>query len=105
MDALEPMHDQLKANVLWWLLEIIPLSYEWQDKDGEWHTAWRYVPLPGFRYHEGCLLMASSINMGRGRKIYDQQPVFHSSVKQRMESALKYTPQARWKEGSERYIS
>jgi hypothetical protein len=36
-DALQPIHDELKQNVLWWLLEIIPLFYSWQDVDGVWH--------------------------------------------------------------------
>lgn len=36
-DALQPIHDELKLNVLWWLLEIIPLFYSWQDENGVWH--------------------------------------------------------------------
>lgn len=43
IDALEPIHDELKANPLWWLLEIIPLQYSWQDAKGVWHRKWRYV--------------------------------------------------------------
>lgn len=31
IDALEPLHDVLRTNVLWWLLEIFPFSYSWQD--------------------------------------------------------------------------
>lgn len=42
-DALEPLHDELKANPLWWLLEIIPLQYSWQDANGVWHREWKYV--------------------------------------------------------------
>lgn len=42
-DALQPVHDQLKMNVLWWLLEIIPLHYTWQDNDGLWHRDFGYV--------------------------------------------------------------
>lgn len=42
-DALEPLHDELKLNPLWWLLEIIPLQFSWQDAQGVWHREWRYV--------------------------------------------------------------
>lgn len=27
IDALQPIHDELKEDILWWLLEIIPTSY------------------------------------------------------------------------------
>ena len=43
IDALEPIHDQLQANRLWWLLEITPTSYSWQDDKGVWHKEWGYV--------------------------------------------------------------
>lgn len=85
-DALEPIYDQLKLNVLWWLLEIIPLSYSWQDGDGVWHRS--------FSFH-----------LGRGRNIPDDNPFFHTTVKQRIaDPKLKYKPKAVWKAGSERYI-
>ncbi|KAF5377977.1 hypothetical protein D9615_006665 [Tricholomella constricta] len=84
-DALQPIHDELKKNVLWWLLEIIPLSYSWQDKDGVWHREF------GF-------------NFGKGRKIRDPNPCFHPTVKQRMEDPkLKYKPKAVWTAGTEKY--
>lgn len=37
-DAVQPMHDELKSNPLWWLLEIVPLTYTWQDTDGTWKS-------------------------------------------------------------------
>lgn len=40
VDALMPMHDQLKIVPLWWLLEIIPREYMWQDERGVWHNDW-----------------------------------------------------------------
>jgi hypothetical protein len=43
VDALEPIYDQLKLNRMWWILEIVPLSYSWQDEKGVWHTEWKYV--------------------------------------------------------------
>lgn len=39
--ALQPMHDQLKIIPLWWILEILPTSYNWQERSGRWHTSWR----------------------------------------------------------------
>jgi hypothetical protein len=85
VDVMEPLHDQLKANILWWLLEIIPLHYTWQDGNGVWHRDF------GF-------------NFGRGREITGGPPNFHITVKKRMESSLKYTPRARWTQGTEVYV-
>ena len=42
-DAVEPLYDELKLDPLWWLLEIIPLQFTWQDADGVWHREWRYA--------------------------------------------------------------
>ena len=36
-DILSPIHDELKRNPLWWLLEIIPLKDIYQDEKGKWH--------------------------------------------------------------------
>ena len=36
-DALSPIYDQLKTDKIWWLLEIIPLNYVYQDAEGNWH--------------------------------------------------------------------
>lgn len=52
-DAVEPLHDELKLDPLWWLLEIVPLSYSWQDAQGVWHREWRYV----MGFGSGCSLM------------------------------------------------
>jgi uncharacterized protein (DUF2235 family) len=84
-DALEPLHDELKLDPLWWLLEIVPLQYSWQDAQGVWHREW-------------------SIHLGRGRKIVDPQPNFHATVMTRMQSPLKYTPKAKWKAGTQVYV-
>ena len=35
-DALTPIHDELKRRKLWWLLEILPLHFSWQDSEGAW---------------------------------------------------------------------
>ncbi|KAG5645997.1 hypothetical protein DXG03_004599 [Asterophora parasitica] len=84
-DALQPLDDELKKNILWWLLEIIPLRYAWQDQEGVWHREF-------------------SFNLGRGRKIQDANPKFHATVKLRMEDLTrKYKPKAVWTAGTEQY--
>lgn len=86
VDAVQPLHDELVLKPAWWLLEIIPLNYTWQDATGKWHNTW-------------------SINFGRGRTIYQQNPLFHITVKERMaDKALKYTPKAIWTPGTESYV-
>jgi hypothetical protein len=39
MDAIQPIHDQLKKRPQWWLLELIPFHYSWQTSDGIWRSA------------------------------------------------------------------
>lgn len=41
LDAVAPLFDELKINKFWWLLEIVPVSYAWQDSNGVWHTKWK----------------------------------------------------------------
>ncbi|KAF8907396.1 hypothetical protein CPB85DRAFT_1254318 [Mucidula mucida] len=43
VDALQPLHDALQYQKLWWILEILPMSYTWQDDDGVWHSHFGYV--------------------------------------------------------------
>ncbi|TFK71280.1 hypothetical protein BDN72DRAFT_469478 [Pluteus cervinus] len=87
LDAVEPIHDQLKAQPLWWSLEGLPLLHTWQDS-----------------YDRAC--HQHSPNFGRGRHILDAKPLFHITVKQRMETiALRYKPRALWQKGSEAYVS
>ncbi|KAG0703790.1 hypothetical protein DFH29DRAFT_915099 [Suillus ampliporus] len=75
-NALAPLFDELQLSKSWWLLEIIPLPFAWQDAHGKWHKKWR-------------------IHMGKGRAIPYQHPKFHSSVKERMDyTPLNYTPRA-----------
>lgn len=75
-DALAPLFDELQLQKAWWLLEIIPLPFAWQDARGKWHKKW-------------------SLHLGKGRVIPYQHPNFHSSVKERMDYApLKYKPRA-----------
>ena len=85
-DALQPIHDELQLDKWWWLLEIVPTDYVWQDGKGDWNRQW-------------------SFHLGKGRSIPDMNPLFHESVKYRMESTPKYKPKAIWKKGTERYVS
>jgi hypothetical protein len=36
-DAVQEVTDQLKIKPSWWILEILPLTYIYQDDDGIWH--------------------------------------------------------------------
>ncbi|KAI6147469.1 hypothetical protein BKA82DRAFT_495980 [Pisolithus tinctorius] len=75
-DAIAPLFDELQITKAWWLLEIIPLPFSWQDDSGRWHERW-------------------SIHFGKGRIIPYQRPLFHHTVKLRMNYApLKYKPRA-----------
>jgi hypothetical protein len=84
-DSEAPIHDELKRNLAWWLLEVLPTKLTWQDDNGTWKSKWR-------------------INLGRGRQIRDSSPIFHVSVREKMGDAnLKYKPKAKWIPGTERY--
>jgi hypothetical protein len=37
-DALQPITDKLFENPLWWILEIFPTSYTFQNTQGKWVT-------------------------------------------------------------------
>ena len=39
-DALAPMHNAFRMMPLWWILELLPSSYIWQDADGRWRKTW-----------------------------------------------------------------
>jgi len=40
-DALQPITDQLWKMPLWWILEIFPTSYTYQDAQDRWITTYR----------------------------------------------------------------
>ena len=42
-DALAPAHDQLRAQPLWWILEILPMKFVWQEADGTWKSKLGYA--------------------------------------------------------------
>jgi len=43
VDALQPLYDELKIQPLWWILELLPLSYVYQDEHCVWHRHHRSV--------------------------------------------------------------
>ncbi|THH01914.1 hypothetical protein EW026_g871 [Hermanssonia centrifuga] len=43
VDAIQPIHDELQLNKWWWLLEILPTCYSWQDGKGKIHRKWESV--------------------------------------------------------------
>ncbi|THU90978.1 hypothetical protein K435DRAFT_759709 [Dendrothele bispora CBS 962.96] len=78
LDATMPLHDALVSQKLWWILEVLPLKYQWQDAEGKWQSSWAW-------------------NLGRGRAIVIAKPKFHKTVQDRMnDSSLNYQPKARW---------
>ncbi|TEB40147.1 hypothetical protein FA13DRAFT_1808407 [Coprinellus micaceus] len=84
LDATAKVYDKLKIKPFWWILEVLPMSYVWQDKNGIWRKT--------FKWH-----------LGRGRTIESHKPQIHESVKIRQEQ-MDYKPKARWEEGSETYV-
>lgn len=45
VDSIQPLHDPLKSQPLWWVLEVIPFFVSWQDQNGIWHRSWRFVKI------------------------------------------------------------
>lgn len=104
-DCMEPIDDELVKSKMWWVLEIFPLHFTWQDAQGNWHTDYWCV----FLFELGLTLRSSSFalcscHMGRGRNIVDPHPNFHVTVQKRMKSALNYKPKADWTPGTEVYV-
>ncbi|KAH7925576.1 hypothetical protein BV22DRAFT_1064625 [Leucogyrophana mollusca] len=84
--ALAPLYDALQTDKLWWLLEIIPLPFAWQDDNGTWHKKW-------------------SIHLGKGRIVPYTKPQFHHTVKERMDyKPLAYKPKAIYNYGHEVFV-
>jgi hypothetical protein len=57
IDALEPIYDQLKLNPLWWILEILPMTFTWQDASGKWQSTFGCVILKTMRERCARMLM------------------------------------------------
>ncbi|KAF6748475.1 hypothetical protein DFP72DRAFT_571848 [Ephemerocybe angulata] len=84
-DLAEDVHDKLKKMPLWWILEIMPMTYVWQDKENKWHRSWKW-------------------HLGKGRTIHDHHPKLHETVRVRTLQKDDYKPKAKWEEGNETYV-
>jgi len=40
-DVLAATHDQLGAHPLWWIAELMPMKFTWQEAGGRWRNEWR----------------------------------------------------------------
>lgn len=85
IDCLQPIYDDLVIYKIWWMLEVMPLKFTWQDAQCVWHSK-------------------HSIHLGKGRNILEPHPNFHVTVQKRMKSALNYKPKATWAAGTEVYV-
>jgi Uncharacterized alpha/beta hydrolase domain (DUF2235) len=43
LDAFASIYDQLVISKLWWILEVLPTPYSYQDATRHWHHTIRYV--------------------------------------------------------------
>ena len=95
-DVHDHIFDQLILAWLWWLLEIIPTLFTFQDPAGNWIRQRRCVLSAASRLY---LLMSDPFcyrrNFGRGRYIpfYENQVRVHESVEKRINN-VRYTPKA-----------
>ena len=39
-DVLTDSYDQLKSQKIWWMLELLPMKYAWQEASGKWNAKW-----------------------------------------------------------------
>lgn len=39
-DAAAPIHDELRTHPIWWVLEFLPIKFEWQEPDRRWKSRW-----------------------------------------------------------------
>ncbi|KAH8987753.1 hypothetical protein EDB86DRAFT_2949235 [Lactarius hatsudake] len=86
LDIVQPIHDDLVDVPVWWLLEIVPTQFTYQNAQGKWVTGW-------------------GPHLGRGRDV-PLKPLFHESVKTRMnDPKLKYKPRAVYAQGTESYVT
>ena len=109
-DTSAGIHDQLKLQPMWWLLELLPMKYSWQTPNGKWEHEWGYVVTDSAHLawqiaHRSILKSFFRINRGRGRQIRTEQPCFHKTVRQRMAiEGLNYKPRAEWAPHVPRYV-
>ena len=124
-DIMARTHDYLeikvrwchvKFNLGWWFVEYLPmlLPRSKQKPDGTPRSKWGYAHVNSiFSSGRSSLVITPFLrlsripiprqNRGRARKISHEDPIFHESVRQRMNTpGLNYRPKASWK-GREQY--
>ncbi|KAH9070710.1 hypothetical protein EDB83DRAFT_359405 [Lactarius deliciosus] len=86
LDIAQPIHDDLQQAPAWWLLEIIPTQFTYQNTQDKWVSTW-------------------GLHLGRGRDV-PPKPLFHESVKTRMKNPIfNYKPRAVYVQGTESYVT
>lgn len=100
-----PLRDSLArpSSCWWWIVEILPVTKHYLTSAGERWKRSSYVLIPSVVYF--VTFYSCRINRGRGRRIHTVNPLFHESVRTRMEANLKpnYRPRAKW-EGTPEYV-
>jgi len=67
--------DQLKIRRLWYILEIFPTYYEWQDEQGQWFKQWSWhwaagrEPRPSAKFHRSVLWRLENLRFKTNAKI------------------------------------
>lgn len=71
----------------------------------EWEVACKVGVRRSVVRSRKLLKMFPRFNLGKGRKIQEEEPHFHRSVRERMlVKELDYRPRARWNKGKEHYV-
>lgn len=85
--ASSSIHDELVRIPLWWILEVIPMTFAWQDRKGNWREKREF-------------------HLGRGRYSNDTDPLlFHETVRTRIQNtSLKYKPKLKYDEDKVKYV-
>lgn len=94
-DAVQPIHDRLSRNPMWWILE--PFSTK-ERHDGTWWSWFSYVARFNSHSRFSPLTIPPRMNLGKPRVTHGQKgfPTYvHRSVLYRMQQKeLKYKPRA-----------
>ncbi len=89
-DSLSPLYDQLKLRRAWWILELLPMEFKFQNSRNQWKS-WFGCAFPLLFLNFAHQI--SSSNLARPRYIPDQHREVikvHRSVKLRMQAQAKH---------------
>lgn len=93
------IHDQLVLMPVWWILEVIPMTFAWQDRkqNGKWQSK-RRLHLGRGRYSNYAVTPTESSNSTNPEPKPKPTIYFHKTVEIRMKnSKLGYTPKLKYK--------